>query len=149
MFRNPFHLLGTLTFIAMMLVIDCNNFFLKYLLFIPANHDVLIYRVALWGFCAIATSKEWYEYVVNPNIHRIGPFSWLSFYTALIELMAVIKFSKGMFTEPFPLHVKVIWTAIFILLSMAFYTAVQNGVNNKEHLDKLEYNLYNPPVEVT
>lgn len=111
-----------------MLIIDCNNFFLKYLLWIPAEHDILKIRVFMWGFVALATSKEWYEYITNPNMRRIGPFSWMSIYCASVELLAVIKFSfiVGEFTEPFPWYVKVIWTGIFSLLSTAFFIAFKN-----------------------
>ena len=85
--------MGTLTLVVMMLVIDCNNFFLKYLLWVPAEHDICLIRVLMWGFCAIATTKEWYEYITNPNMRRIGPFSWMSIYASSIETLAVIKFS--------------------------------------------------------
>jgi phosphatidylserine synthase 2 len=83
---------GLTMFIIVCLLIDCNNFFYKYLVWVPADHDLLKFRIFLWGFAAIATSKEWYEYVSNPHCHRLGPFAWLTFYVSLIELSSVMKF---------------------------------------------------------
>jgi len=85
--------IGVSVFVSTCLLIDCNNFFYKFLVWIPPNHDLLKYRVTLWGFVAIATSKEWYEYVSNPHCHRLGPFAWLTFYVCLIELSSIYKFT--------------------------------------------------------
>jgi phosphatidylserine synthase 2 len=86
------HYMGVTVFCCMTLAVDCNNFFLKYLAWIPADHNIVAGRVILWGLVAIADSKEWYEYVTNPNMHRPGPFVWLGFYVCAIELSCVYKF---------------------------------------------------------
>ena len=64
--QNLNRYIGVTVFVVICLLIDCNNFFYKFLVWIPPNHDLLKYRASLWGFVAIATSKEWYEYVSNP-----------------------------------------------------------------------------------
>ena len=84
--------IGVSVFVFICLLIDCNNFFLKFLVWVPPDHDILKVRVILWGWAAVATSKEWYEYVSNPHCHRLGPFAWLTFYVSLIELSAIFKF---------------------------------------------------------
>jgi len=84
--------LGVAVFCVTILVCDSNNFFMKYVLWVPAEHDLLKFRVALWGLVAIATSKEWYEFVINPLCRRLGPFCWLSFYTLTIEVLISVKF---------------------------------------------------------
>ena len=61
----------------------------------PPEHDLLKYRVALWGFSALAISKEWYEYISNEYCHRLGPFAWIAFYTVSVEVITVIKCSAG------------------------------------------------------
>ncbi len=40
---------------------------------IPADHNIVLCRTILWGFVAIPTSKEWYEYVSNPNQQKKKP----------------------------------------------------------------------------
>ncbi len=44
-------------------VTDLNNFFLKHVFWIPANHWTLIARVFLLAFLAIASIKEYYEFL--------------------------------------------------------------------------------------
>ncbi len=94
--------IGVTAFIVVTLTIDCNNFFYKYLAWIPADHNLVKVRVILWGFSAIATSKEWYEYVSNPHCHRLGPFAWMTYYVCAIELSTIYKFRGNEFVNPFP-----------------------------------------------
>lgn len=54
--------MGYCTFI---LVVDTNNFFLKYILFVPADHWLLVARVTLWGLIAINASREYYEFMAS------------------------------------------------------------------------------------
>ena len=113
-------------FIIMMLCVDCCNFFLKFVLFVPAEHDILKFRVTIWGLCAIASSKEMYEYSSNEYCHRVGPFAWLSMYTVAVEMMTVIKFSEGRFTEPFPWYVKAIFGSVAVAITIGAYIAYRN-----------------------
>lgn len=121
---NVQKLLGVTVAVITLLVIDCNNFFLKTALWVPPEHDLLKYRVAMWGLAAFAIFKEWYEYTSNEFCHRLGPFAWLAFYTVSVEALTVIKCSAGNFTAPFPLYVKIMWLCIgagyCFLLSIAY-----------------------------
>jgi len=140
---------GVLTFIILVLVIDCNNFFLKFVLWVPAEHDLLKFRVALWGLCSLATSKEWYEYISNEYCHRMGPFNWLTFYTASIEVLIVIKASEGQFTEAFPWYVKAIWFCIAILFFWLLSIAYSNSMLEAEAKKvRPEFNPYNPDIDI-
>ena len=136
--------LGVTTFIVVCLVIDCNNFFYKYLAEIPASHRVVGFRIFLWGFVSISTSKEWYEYVTNPNSNRLGPFAWMTFYVSIIELSSVYKFRGNEFINSFPTWVYAMWTVIFCLFLTGLVKAFRNGQLQK----KETFNFYNPAVEV-
>lgn len=81
------------------------NFLLKFVLWIPAESDILKARVFIWAFSAIITSKEFYIYIDDPNCKRVGPFFWLTTYTLCIEYSCWFKFSRGLFDEPFPWYV--------------------------------------------
>lgn len=113
------------------LLIDCNNFFYKYLVWIPPNHDLLKYRILLWGWVAVATSKEWYEYVSNPNCKRLGPFAWLTFYVSLIELSSIYKFAleTKAFKELLPNWIWYCWSVIGVVYYWGLYVAFRNGQN--------------------
>lgn len=89
------------------------NFFLKYILWIPANHNILAVRVFMWGFGTIASAKEYYEFISNKNCKRLGPYLWVPFLTLGVEFSIAIKFGSSMFSEPFPWYVVLMWTIIF------------------------------------
>ena len=118
---------GLTGFVVIVLLIDCNNFFLKFVLWVPAEHDLLKYRVFLWGLASIATAKEWYEYVSNKYCHRLGPFAWLAFYTSAVEFLTVVKCAEGQFTAPFPWYVKVMWSILSVSYLWLCYIAYRNG----------------------
>ena len=139
-------LLGVTMFCLVCLIFDCNNFFMKYVLWVPAEHDLLKYRVTLLGLASIATAKEWYEFISNTYCHRLGTFAWLSFYTVGVELLLVIRFSKGQFTEPFPWFVKLIWSCIAVGYACLLYIAWRNQSKKKRSDD---FNPYNPDIEVS
>ena len=82
-------------FIFFTLSVDTLNFLLKYLLWVSAESDLCKARVAIWGFVAICTTKEFYVFMDDPNCKRVGPFLWLSIYTLMIEYSIWFKFSRG------------------------------------------------------
>ena len=136
--------LGVTVFVVVCLVIDCNNFFYKYLAEIPASHRLVAFRVFLWGFASIPTSKEWYEYITNPNSNRLGPFAWLTFYVSTIELSSVYKFRGEEFVGKFPIWIYAIWVILFSVYAVGFLKAFNNGRTKKTAI----FNLYNPQIEV-
>jgi phosphatidylserine synthase 2 len=136
--------LGVTTFVVVCLVIDCNNFFYKYLAEIPASHRIVGFRIFLWGFVSIPTSKEWYEYITNQNSNRLGPFAWLTFYVSAIELSSIYKFRGEEFVGRFPDWIYAMWGVIFVIFIIGFLKAFQNGRTQKTS----NFNLYNPPIEV-
>ena len=136
--------LGVTVFVVVCLVIDCNNFFYKYLAEIPASHRLVAFRVFLWGFSSLPTSKEWYEYITNPNSHRLGPFAWLTFYVSAIELSSIYKFRGQEFVGKFPNWICAIWGILFAVYAVGLVKAFKNGQTKKS----ANFNLYNPPIEV-
>ena len=136
------------------LVIDSNNFFLKFVLWVPPEHDLLKCRVLLWGLCAIACSKEWYEFISNDYCHRLGTFCWLTFYACAVETLTVIRFARedNLFTEPFPWHIKYIWIAIGLILASLLSISIKNSLKKRaEEKEKnvQKFNPYNPKIEIT
>ena len=118
---------GVTVFVVICLLIDCNNFFYKFLVWVPPNHDLLKFRIVLVGFTSIATSKEWYEYVSNPHCHRLGPFAWMTFYVSLMELSSVIKFQTNEFVSDFPLWIKCCWALIGAVYLLGLAISYRNG----------------------
>ena len=146
---NIRRLAGVTIYVITCLAIDCNNFFLKATLWVAPEHDLLKYRVLLWGLSAIAISKEWYEYVSNDYCHRLGPFAWVAFYTVSVEMLTVMKASEGKFTAPFPTFVKIMWTFIAIGYALLCYIALQNQwKENQAKKNQKDFNPYNPDLDI-
>ena len=93
--QNLQNFFSVLSFICFVLIIDCNNFFLKFVLWVPPEHKLLMFRVGMWGLCSLASSKEWFEYTQNAYCHRLGPFAWMTMYTIGVETLIVVKMSEG------------------------------------------------------
>lgn len=111
------------------LSVDAMNFFMKYVLWVSADSDLLKCRVAIWGFAGVPTSKEFFEYMDDPNCKRVGPFVWLSTYTILIEYGIWFKFSKGLTDTPFPWYVYVIFTIYSLMLITGAIFAYSNNIS--------------------
>jgi phosphatidylserine synthase 2 len=126
-------------YIFFILSVDAMNFFLKFILFVGAESDLLKARVFIWAFSAIATSKEYYEYLDDPNCARVGPFFWLSCYTLFIEYSVWFKHSRGMFDQPFPWYVKVIMVSYAATVLLGAVMAYWNGKKQKEETNKQRY----------
>ena len=82
--------------------IDSMHFFIKYILWIPANHKILLIRVLMWATVCVAAAKEYYEFISNKHCKRVGPFVWLCCLTLGVEMSITLKFGLDLFTAPFP-----------------------------------------------
>jgi len=124
------------------------NFFLKYVLWVSAESDLLKARVAIWGFTAIVTSKEYFEYINDPNSNRVGPFFWLSTYTLFIEYSIWFKFSRGLFDAPFPWYVKVIHVTYGTMFIAGAIYSYNNGLTQPKSKQEKKYNLLDPDLTI-
>jgi len=133
-------------YIWFILSVDSMNFFLKFCLWIEAESDLLLGRVLIWGFAAIATSREFYEFIDDPNCKRVGAFFWTSCFTLSIEYSCVYKFSQGLFTEPFPWYVILIDSLYFSVIIIGGVYAYLNGLHL--HRKKTAYNIIDPELTI-
>jgi len=146
MFQSLTRYSQVIFYIWFILSVDAMNFFLKFCLWVSAESDLLLGRVLIWGFAAIATSREFYEFIDDPNCKRVGPFFWTSTYVVLIEYSIVFKFSQGLFVEPFPWYSTMI---ICVYISLILLGGVYSYLNGK-HLDrqKKAYNITDPELTI-
>lgn len=78
-------------YIAFMLAVDLNNFFLKTVLWIEPESELCKFRVAVWGFCGLASTAEWNELIEGKQLKR-APFITQCFYTVAVELAIWVKY---------------------------------------------------------
>ena len=137
-----------LFYVLFVLSVDSMNFFMKYVLWIPADSDILKARVAIWAFSAVITSKEYFEYIDDPNCKRVGPFIWLSTFTIAVEYGVWFKFSKGIVDAPFPWYVKLIFVLYGSFIILGAIYAAKNGYNKKEGDNKKVFNHVDPELTI-
>jgi phosphatidylserine synthase 2 len=141
-FKNLNRYNQVLFFCFFTLGVDCMNFFLKYILWIPANHNILPCRLFLWAFSSIACAKEYYEFITNRNCKRVGPFIWMASLALGVEFSIAIKFGSTMFVEPFPWYVKAMWTVIGSLLTAGqIYSFINQMKSRKTESIQKPYDL--------
>lgn len=140
--KRYFAVLGVSMFI---LGVDSMNFFLKYIIWIPADHNLLVFRVAIWGFTGIVAVKEYYEFCTNKYCFRLGPHCWLALFVLSLEISCAIKFGRHMFYEPFPKIIKLLWAFLATMLFFGYYIARENGKSERRQ----NFDPSNPKIDVT
>ncbi|KAJ2525659.1 hypothetical protein IWW43_006721 [Coemansia sp. RSA 1935] len=96
---------------------ELNVFYLKSLLWVPPEHPLVIARLSLLFLFSLPSAREYYEYYSNPRCKRMGAHCWMLIVTLLTELLIIVKFARGEFTEPFPRYVVVFWSVVASLLA--------------------------------
>ncbi|KAJ2448879.1 hypothetical protein EV183_005204 [Coemansia sp. RSA 2336] len=108
---------GIVLFIVLGLLAELNVFYLKSLLWVPPEHPLVIARLALLFMFSLPGAREYYEYYSNPRCKRMGAHCWMLIATLLTELLIVVKFGRGEFSEPFPRLVIAFWSAVALALA--------------------------------
>ena len=133
--------LYTIGYCLILLIADTNNFFLKFILYIPADHNLLLFRVVLWGLIAINASREYYEFMSHNVVQKLGPNIWIAMMCLMLEVSIIVKHGITLFTEPFPWYVKLMWQIIgSVFLALLFYSYQ----NSKKIIKQEPFNRFDP-----
>lgn len=106
---------------------ECNAFFLKTVLNIPIDSDVNLYRLAFWVLMTYMAVFEYFRFAEDKT-RKIGKNAWLATGLVLVELLLVVKHAnlKNMFSEMYPEPMIIIaWiaTGVCVLCILAAKTA--------------------------
>ena len=85
MFSSLRRFLLVVWFVFVITLLQNTGFFLKYMLWIPSDHMLIVTRVWLWAGISMFATKDMYLYVENKN-NRFGMAIWLSHFTILLEM---------------------------------------------------------------
>lgn len=77
-FKNLKRFYGVMGYCVMALMIDLNNFFLKTVLQIPADHFLLKWRLMVWCPLVLAASEELYDFLTNRYSKRVRAHMWVT-----------------------------------------------------------------------
>jgi len=118
---------AVLALLAFFLAAELTPFYLKTLLWMKPTHPFVIARLIGVFLCALPAVRELYQYVNDPRrAVRMGQHAWLLAATICTELLCIVKWSKGLFPEPFPTHTRFFLGIGFALLVV--YPLIQFGV---------------------
>lgn len=81
---------------------ELTAFFLKFILWVPAEHDLNIVRLLLWWLMAAPATRELYLFSSEPNVKKIGHTLWLVIAALAVEIMICVKFGSNMFADVQP-----------------------------------------------
>ncbi|KAI5123136.1 hypothetical protein M0805_000839 [Coniferiporia weirii] len=105
-----FHYLNVVLLLTVFLAAELNPFYLKSLLWMDPSHPVVVARLALIFVWALPAVRELYQYLMDSRkAVRMGAHVWLLLATVVTEVLVIRKWSKNIFTEPFPAYVKWGW----------------------------------------
>lgn len=117
-FESPKRFFQVLGITALMLLQELNCFTMKAILRMSPSHHLVTARLALWGFLAMPGMREYYEYMSNPRIRRIGTTAWVTTLGLIVETIWIAKMAvEGNYfvDASMPTHIAVPWMAAITL----------------------------------
>jgi len=147
MFDSLPRFLGVLWMVIVNNVLDLNNFFIKFVLWIPSNHWTLLIRIYLLGSLGLVGVREYYLFLVNKEYRRFSSSVWLMNFIFLSELAIYVKFGPQVFTEKFPQTVKVCWSIVGLIFVGIITWLIIKDIQKPKKVTK-SFDPYNPPVDI-
>lgn len=131
-FASPKRFFQVCGILALMFVQELNCFTMKAILNMPPEHHLVAARLALWGLLAMPSMREYYEFMTNPAIERIGTTAWVTTLGLAVETIWIGKmaYEGGYFEEPMPSYIAVPWAVAIV--SFALWLCLFFGVLSGE-----------------
>ncbi|CAD2219373.1 Phosphatidyl serine synthase, putative [Angomonas deanei] len=126
-FQSPKRFLQVVGILGLMFIQEVNCFTSKSILWMQPEHPLVVARLALWSFMAMPGLREYYEYMTNPEVKRIGTTAWVTTYGLLLETLVIGKWivEGGYFREQMPTHVLIPW--LFFVPAFSIWFALYFG----------------------
>ncbi|XP_067935492.1 phosphatidylserine synthase 2-like [Watersipora subatra] len=117
--------LAMLGVIAMFIIAELNNFYLKLILWLEPAHTLCIIRIVFIALVGTVSMRETFEYLDNPDCKRFGRQSWIMSAIIITEVLVAAKFEPQTVFKPIPFHVSMFWMAgivgLFLFTIWKFY----------------------------
>lgn len=85
---------GIFAFIMVWLITELNTFFLKHILAIDTSHSVVCCRLLLIVFISAPSIRQYYLYLTDPKVKRIGMQCWIYCAVCALEAAICVKFGR-------------------------------------------------------
>ena len=98
---------------------------MKFLLWIPMDHKLLLCRLFIIAMCSVPSAFELHQ-MLHGERNKMGPFMWIMYIVVGMEALFTIRHGREVFTEAFPIWVQAIW----VILGSAFvYGLLKSSYN--------------------
>lgn len=95
-------------------ITELNTFFLKHIFEIPPDHPLSILRLGLVGLIVAPSLRQYYMFVTDTRIKRVGTQCWVFGAIMLTEAIICVKFGLNLFAQT-QIENIVIWLLIQVI----------------------------------
>ncbi|PWA24509.1 hypothetical protein CCH79_00011736, partial [Gambusia affinis] len=110
--------LAVLGIIFMFLLAELNTFYLKFVLWMPPEHYLVLLRLVFFVNVGGVAMREIYDFMDDPKFHKkLGQQAWLASAITVTEFLIVVKYDPHTLMLPIPFSVMQCWfLGIFLIL---------------------------------
>jgi len=146
MFTNWKRFLYVIVFFVLYEIEEVSIFFWKALLWIPPPHPLVIIRLLVFGAISFPGIREYYQFMIDPTCHVLGPNFWILAAVIVLEAMCSVKWSMGKPIPPTPPAVKWGWIigVSFVVIFFFTYFPITSYLLNS--CNKKKKNAQTPPL---
>lgn len=101
---------------------ELNSFFLKHIFIVKPTHILTLTRLLLITAMSAPAIRQYYLYIIDPNVKRVGSQLWLFLATVLTEALVCIKLGSEIFEKT------LLWNIIYWLIWLLFSSFVTVNV---------------------
>ncbi|KAK7891611.1 hypothetical protein WMY93_023574 [Mugilogobius chulae] len=109
--------LAVLGIIFMFLLAELNTFYLKFVLWMPPEHYLVLLRLVFFVNVGGVGMREIYDFMDHPKFHKkLGQQAWIVAAITVTEFLIVVKYDPHTLMLPIPLSIIHCWILGFILI---------------------------------
>uniref|UniRef100_A0A8C5EPC4 Phosphatidylserine synthase n=1 Tax=Gouania willdenowi TaxID=441366 RepID=A0A8C5EPC4_GOUWI len=109
--------LAVLGIIFMFLLAELNTFYLKFVLWMPPEHYLVLLRLVFFVNVGGVAMREIYDFMDDPKFHKkLGQQAWLVAAITVTEFLIVLKYDPNTIMLPIPFFIMQCWfLGIFLI----------------------------------
>ncbi|XP_067603832.1 phosphatidylserine synthase 2 isoform X6 [Pseudorca crassidens] len=97
--------------ILVFLLAELNTFYLKFVLWMPPEHYLVLLRLVFFVNVGGVAMREIYDFMDDPKLHKkLGQQAWLVAAITVTELLIVVKYDPHTLTLSLPFYIAQCWT---------------------------------------
>ncbi|KAL7867614.1 hypothetical protein SRHO_G00089980 [Serrasalmus rhombeus] len=109
--------LAVLGIIFMFLLAELNTFYLKFVLWMPPEHYLVLLRLVFFVNVGGVAMREIYDFMDDPKFHKkLGQQAWLVAAITVTEFLIVVKYDPNTIMLPIPFFITQCWILGILLI---------------------------------